>query len=64
MLTDKEDESFGGGRCLDSVLFHAMDEGRGEVDVEDGADVGDMKEYADDEQRCAREFGRQPADHG
>lgn len=64
MLTDKEDESFSRGRCLDAMLFHAMDEGRCEVDVEDGADVGDMKEDADDEQRCAREFGWQPADHG
>lgn len=35
MLTNKEYESFGGSGCLDAVLFHAMDEGRGEVDVED-----------------------------
>jgi len=55
-FTDKEDKSFSGGRSLDAVLLHAMDEGGCEVDVEDGADVGDVEEDADDEQRCAGEF--------
>lgn len=63
LRTNEQNKSLGGCRSLHTMLVHAMDKRGCEVDVKDTHDVGDMEQYAQDEQPCTCEFGWQES-HG
>lgn len=47
--TNNEKESFGWGFGAGRVRFHAMDDGRDEINVKDGVDVDEVKDDGNSE---------------